>query len=154
MLDVEQLVPDAQDADLRVTKGRPVRDILEVMTTAEGGVDVPGAPTDSDTKYLTADDRADAVARAVRDFLVEDFPERPLDAFDDEGNAVDTSQPIYGEDLSPPVQVTTCTWWPASTDRAIRPPHAIDSSSGCGWTHSRRKGTGGDPRPGAARRLR
>ena len=106
VLDIERLAPDVQDADLRVTKGRPVRDVLEVMATAEGGVDVPGAPADSDTDYLTADDRADAVARGIRDFLVEDFPERPLDAFDDEGNAVDTSQLIYGEDLSPPVQVT------------------------------------------------
>ena len=107
-------------ADLVVLKGRRVYDELNVTVTARGSVSITG-PND-EAKSFPADVRAHGITRQVVRFLTTEFPSRPLDAFDAEGNPVELGGfgmdfgelfggggQLFADELDPPLRVEPIT---------------------------------------------
>ncbi|ADJ14475.1 hypothetical protein [Halalkalicoccus jeotgali] len=85
-----------------VTKGYDVYDVLNLIVTARGNATIAG-------EQYTPNDRASALADAVKSFLIERWPSRPLDHFDSDGAPLDPDDPSlpaqYADEIDPEITV-------------------------------------------------
>lgn len=93
-----ELDDDTIDADAVSKKGNLVYDVLEIMCTAAGSETRAGLT-------LTDQQRARLLARSVHRWFVHEWQTRPLDNFDDDGNAIPDSDTTYADELGPPLRV-------------------------------------------------
>lgn len=93
-----ELDDDTIDADAVTKTGDLVYDTLEIMCTAAGSETRAGLT-------LTDQQRARLLARSIHRWFVHEWQTRPLDTFDDDGNAIADSDTTFADELSPPIRV-------------------------------------------------
>lgn len=91
-------VPDSVDADIAHRHGNNLYDLLNLQVTASGHREILG-------RTLTPRTRAGDVTEKLHEYLLQEFSDRPLDPFDEDGNVIDDSGRIYGSDLNPEIEV-------------------------------------------------